>query len=142
MKTYEYKGYRPYGAAQSFSLDAYIEDNFSGNVVESILAEGLGSFYILDENNAVLKINGENIQFITDAGRLETPNEFKLFCIQLGLGQTEVSRRFDIPLRTVQDWYSGRRTPPGYVVKMMQEILVHDIYKCDPTQHPGYADHN
>lgn len=44
-------------------------------------------------------------------------------CKKYGVGQTDLSRRFDIPLRTIQDWYAGRRTPPNYVVRMMDEIL-------------------
>lgn len=50
----------------------------------------------------------------------------KDICIQYQLRQTELADRFGIPLRTVQDWYSGRRTPPDYVVKMMLEILERD----------------
>lgn len=41
-----------------------------------------------------------------------------------GLTQTELSKRFDIPLRTVQNWVEGLRTPPAYVVNMMAEILL------------------
>ena len=44
-------------------------------------------------------------------------------CEQFGLGQTALARRFGIPLRTVQHWYSGARTPPDYVVAMIQTIL-------------------
>lgn len=40
-----------------------------------------------------------------------------------GISQTELSRRFDIPLRTVQDWCAGRRTPPPYVVTMLTKLL-------------------
>ena len=47
----------------------------------------------------------------------------KDICNKYNLTQTALSKRFDIPLRTVQDWYAGRRTPPDYVIKMMVEIL-------------------
>lgn len=40
----------------------------------------------------------------------------------LGLNQTQCSVRFCIPLRTVQDWAAGRRTPPPYLRLMMAEI--------------------
>jgi DNA-binding transcriptional regulator YiaG len=50
----------------------------------------------------------------------------KDICTEYHLRQTELADRFDIPLRTVQDWHSGRRTPPDYVVKMMLEILERD----------------
>lgn len=47
----------------------------------------------------------------------------KGLCEFYGISQTELSRRFSIPLRTVQDWYAERRTPPAYVVNMMQELI-------------------
>ena len=47
----------------------------------------------------------------------------KELCSEYGLSQIELSRRFDIPYRTVQDWYSGTRKPPEYVVKMIEELL-------------------
>lgn len=50
-------------------------------------------------------------------------------CERYGIGQTELARRFDIPLRTVQDWYAGRRVPPAYVVTMMDELLATDAKK-------------
>ena len=35
----------------------------------------------------------------------------------------KISDRFDIPYRTVQNWCNGSRTCPGYIIKMMDEIL-------------------
>jgi DNA-binding transcriptional regulator YiaG len=40
-----------------------------------------------------------------------------------GLTQTGLSKRFGIPLRTVQDWCAGRRTPPPYVITLLQIAL-------------------
>lgn len=40
--------------------------------------------------------------------------------------QTELAKRFGIPLRTVQAWHNGERKPVDYVVKMMDELLRHD----------------
>lgn len=40
-----------------------------------------------------------------------------------GLTQTTLSRRFNIPLRTVQGWANGTRKAPSYVLGMMEEIL-------------------
>ena len=50
-------------------------------------------------------------------------------CEGYGVGQTELARRFAIPLRTVRDWYAGRRAPPAYVVTMMDEPLAMDREK-------------
>ena len=40
--------------------------------------------------------------------------------------QTDFARYFCIPLRTVQDWYAGRRACPAYVLTMAAEILAAD----------------
>ena len=50
----------------------------------------------------------------------------KEICEMYGLSQTALAKRFGIPLRTVQDWHAGRRTPPDYVVAMMIELLEKD----------------
>ena len=50
----------------------------------------------------------------------------KEICEKYGLSQTALAKRFGIPLRTVQDWHSGRRKPLDYVVKMMLELLHQD----------------
>lgn len=49
--------------------------------------------------------------------------EIAQICDKYNLQQTELAKRFGIPLRTVQDWHAGRRTPPDYVVRMVNEIL-------------------
>lgn len=47
----------------------------------------------------------------------------KELCLKFSIGQSELSRRFGIPLRTVQHWYSGERKPPDYVVRMIRDLL-------------------
>ena len=47
----------------------------------------------------------------------------KQLCEEYSIGQSELARRYDIPLRTVQDWHAGRRNPPPYVVRMLDELL-------------------
>ena len=39
------------------------------------------------------------------------------------MNQTSFARYFEIPVRTVQDWEGERRTPPEYLVKLMQYKL-------------------
>ncbi len=53
----------------------------------------------------------------------------KDICRKYSVGQTALAMRFGIPIRTVQDWYAGRRTPPDYVVDMIIELLEHDAEK-------------
>ena len=49
--------------------------------------------------------------------------KIKELCEKYRITQTELSRRFKIPLRTVHDWHAGKRTPPEYVVTMIEELL-------------------
>lgn len=47
----------------------------------------------------------------------------KEICERYDLTQAALSKRFGVPYRTVQDWYAEKRTPPDYVVRMMEELL-------------------
>lgn len=38
----------------------------------------------------------------------------------LGMTQQEFSDRFEIPVRTIQDWERERRTPPKYVMNLLE----------------------
>ena len=40
----------------------------------------------------------------------------------MGLTQTGLSRRYGIPLRTVQDWAGERRTPPLWLRLMLADL--------------------
>ena len=53
----------------------------------------------------------------------DNPDTIKGLCEMYGISQTELSRQYGIPLRTVQDWYAGRRKPPSYVVGMLSDLL-------------------
>lgn len=53
----------------------------------------------------------------------ENTKTIKEICEQYGMGQTALARRFGIPVRTVQDWYSGKSKPAVYVVGMIDELL-------------------
>lgn len=53
----------------------------------------------------------------------------KEVCEQYQIGQTALARHFGIPLRTVQDWHSGRSKPPEYVVRMIIELLDKEVEK-------------
>ena len=44
-------------------------------------------------------------------------------CRAFGLTQAAFAARFDIPLRTVEDWCTIRRTCAPYIRRMMVEIL-------------------
>ncbi|HFI0164178.1 TPA: helix-turn-helix domain-containing protein [Streptococcus suis] len=40
--------------------------------------------------------------------------------------RAEFARRFDIPVRTLEDWDSGKRVPPVYVKKLIDYALFMD----------------
>lgn len=37
-----------------------------------------------------------------------------------GLSQEAFSRAYEIPRRTIQDWERGLRTPPPYVIRLLE----------------------
>lgn len=37
-----------------------------------------------------------------------------------GMNQTQFSKYFEIPYRTIQDWEHGKRKCPEYLLKLMQ----------------------
>ena len=50
MKTFENDTYKPYGAADQFCMDQYIEDGFEGNVLDALITKG---FSVSPEQNAL-----------------------------------------------------------------------------------------
>lgn len=49
--------------------------------------------------------------------------KFHTLRTRAGMNLKEFSDMFGIPYRTVQNWDSGERTPPEYVVLMIEYIL-------------------
>lgn len=47
--------------------------------------------------------------------------------IRLGDTQNEFAKRYDIPFRTVQNWESGVRTPPEYIVTLLESRIRADL---------------
>lgn len=46
---------------------------------------------------------------------------------QIGLSQTEFGKRLGgIPLRTIQNWESGERTPPAWALELIAYRVEHD----------------
>ena len=52
-------------------------------------------------------------------------------CREFHLTQRALADRFGIPLRTVEDWSTGKHKCPDYVVRMIYTILENDG-KADP----------
>lgn len=67
---------------------------------------------IIDE--IVDDFNGEKVDY----------NPIKGIRARLGMTQRELSEAcFDIPLRTIQKWENGTRTPPPYLVMLIMARL-------------------
>ena len=47
----------------------------------------------------------------------------------LGVSRAEFSRRYDIPIRTLENWDAGKRLPPDYVVKLLERVVKEDMKK-------------
>lgn len=50
-----------------------------------------------------------------------TPSEqIKSIRSSTGMSQARFSEAYEIPVRTIQDWERGIRTPPPYVIKLLE----------------------
>lgn len=43
-----------------------------------------------------------------------------------GLSMQKFGDKYDIPLRTVQNWEGGQRQPPEYVLKLLERVVKED----------------
>lgn len=57
---------------------------------------------------------------------MDTQNKIKELRIQTGLNRKEFSEYIGIPLRTVEDWEAGRRTPPAYIPRLISYQLKYE----------------
>lgn len=46
-------------------------------------------------------------------------NAFKEARERAGISKAEMSRRLEIPVRTIEDWEAERRKPAGYIEKLV-----------------------
>lgn len=44
----------------------------------------------------------------------------------LGLSQSAFGKRYNIPVRTIQDWESGHRKAPIYVLELLERVVTED----------------
>ena len=52
--------------------------------------------------------------------------------MKLDMTQETFSQRYNIPKRTIENWESGKRTPPAYVLEMLENAVRH--YKPRTTE--------
>lgn len=61
-RTYTFNGLRPYGAGDLYTMDQYVDDDFSGNVPEEIMAHNGGKW---DESRFVMTMpSGVEVAFV------------------------------------------------------------------------------
>lgn len=53
------------------------------------------------------------------------------------MSQSAFAAFMGVPVRTLQDWEQERRTPPEYVVTMMERILDNEYFKISAEKHIG-----
>ena len=46
---------------------------------------------------------------------------------QAGMNRKEFSEYTKIPVRTLEDWEAGRRTPPEYIPRLLSYQLKYDV---------------
>lgn len=61
---------------------------------------------------------------------------------QLGVTQSEFAARYNIPFRTVQNWETGLRKPPEYIVKLLEGRIKEDLINRKTAILPKYDTHN
>ena len=45
----------------------------------------------------------------------------------LGVSRAEFSRRYHIPIRTLEDWDADRKKPPVYVMELLERAVKEDL---------------
>lgn len=50
---------------------------------------------------------------------MDTANRIKQLREQSGMNRKEFSEYTGIPVRTLEDWEAGRRTPPEYIPRLL-----------------------
>lgn len=50
-------------------------------------------------------------------------NPIKQMRARLGMSQSQFAKEFNIPLHNIQHWEQGFRTPPEYVVLLLEEVI-------------------
>ncbi len=58
--------------------------------------------------------------------------------IALGDTQSEFAARYNIPFRTIQNWETGMRTPPEYIVDLLKQRISADLANRKAVTLPKY----
>ena len=47
----------------------------------------------------------------------------------LGISRAEFSRRYHIPVRTLENWDAEIQSPPEYVLELLERVVKEDVEK-------------
>ncbi len=57
---------------------------------------------------------------------MESTNQIKELRKQTGMSQKEFAEHLGIPLRTIENWESGKRNPPEYIPRLISYQLKYE----------------
>lgn len=57
---------------------------------------------------------------------MDAANKIKELRESIGMNRREFSEHTGIPIRTLEDWEAGRRTPPAYVPRLLAYMLKYE----------------
>ena len=57
---------------------------------------------------------------------MDIQNDIKELRLKTGLSRKDFSVYIGIPLRTIEDWEAGRRTPPEYIPRLISYQLKYE----------------
>ena len=52
----------------------------------------------------------------------------------LGISRAEFSRRYGIPVRTLEEWDAGRHLAPEWVMSLLERVVKEDAQKAEGQQ--------
>ena len=58
---------------------------------------------------------------------------------RLGITQNEFAERYHIPFRTIQNWETGTRKPPEYIIELLGEKVSLDLINRKTSVLPAYS---
>lgn len=111
-------------------------DEYESIMVEASSSEesiSLAMDYLLDQviqnSEYTAEVDKNKVVVLDDDNVIETyynfsaDSEIKKARENLGISRAEMSRAFEIPVRTLEDWESGKRIPAHWAEKLIIEKL-------------------
>jgi hypothetical protein len=84
-----------------------------------------GGYQDLKDIKKKYELSWSELKAIIGWTRTEAPSV--LIRKKAGLSRAEFSRRYSIPLRTLENWDAGIATPPEYVLMLLERVVEMDI---------------